>query len=120
MRLSHCTQEGGSFVCRYGYNSVCSSLPLEGVSDRDYEDHVLKHHASAMYSKIGTGTVQRRTSSGNQEKWGVYSSTQNLASALNDPKKGMKRDFFTRTWGDSFVEIKEIPPHVALPVITNR
>ena len=51
MRQTHCTQEGGSFVCHYGYNGVCSSLPLEGVSDRDYEDHVVKNHASAMYSK---------------------------------------------------------------------
>lgn len=51
LRECHCTKEGGSFVCRYGYNGVCSSLPLEGVSDQDYEDHVLKHHAFAMFSK---------------------------------------------------------------------
>lgn len=53
IRECHCTKEGGSFVCRYGYNGVCSSLPLEGVSDKDYEDHVLKHHAFTMFSKGG-------------------------------------------------------------------
>lgn len=51
IRECHCAKEGGSFVCRYGYNGVCSSLPLEGVSDQDYEDHVLKHHAFTMHAK---------------------------------------------------------------------
>ena len=50
LREHHCTKEGGSFVCRYGPNGVCPSLPLEGVSDRDYEDHVNRDHAE-------TGTV---------------------------------------------------------------
>lgn len=44
LREFHCTKEGGSFVCKYGYNNVCSSLPVEGVSDQDYEDHVARHH----------------------------------------------------------------------------
>jgi len=51
LRTEHCTVEGGSFVCRYGYNSVCNSLPVEGVSDLDYADHIMKHHAfSAAHS----------------------------------------------------------------------
>ena len=45
LRDFHCTREGGSFVCRYGANKVCPSLPLEGVSDQDYVDHVLRMHA---------------------------------------------------------------------------
>lgn len=38
-------------MCRYGANGVCSTLPVEGVSDRDYEDHVLKHHVYQAVSK---------------------------------------------------------------------
>ena len=44
LRESHCSQEGGSYVCKYGYNGVCSSLPVEGVNDEDYEQHVVKQH----------------------------------------------------------------------------
>jgi vacuolar protein sorting-associated protein 54 len=46
LREYHCTKEGGSFVCRYGMNRVCPSLPLEGVSDKDYEDHVARDHVA--------------------------------------------------------------------------
>jgi len=46
LRDYHCTREGGSFVCRYGMNGVCPSLPVEGVSDRDYEDHVSRDHVA--------------------------------------------------------------------------
>lgn len=46
LRDCHCTREGGSFVCRYGMNGVCPSLPVEGVSDRDYEDHVARDHVA--------------------------------------------------------------------------
>lgn len=44
LRDYHCTREGGSFVCRYGLNNVCPSLPLEGVSDVDYENHIARDH----------------------------------------------------------------------------
>lgn len=46
LRSKHCTIEGGSFVCQYGYNKICPSLPLEGVSDQDYEDHVAREHVA--------------------------------------------------------------------------
>lgn len=122
IRECHCAKEGGSFVCRYGYNGVCSSLPLEGVSDQDYEDHVLKHHAFTMHSKAGSPGVIAKSQPGRQveEKWGVFSSTQNVAAVLNDPRKGMKRDFFTKTWGEGFVEVRDIPPHVTLPQVTPK
>lgn len=45
LRQSHCTKEGGSYVCRYGANNICPSLPLEGVSDMDYENHITRDHA---------------------------------------------------------------------------
>ena len=51
LRDFHCTKEGGSFVCKYGKNGVCPSLPVEGVSDRDYEDHVAKDHVAGDGSK---------------------------------------------------------------------
>ncbi|XP_076055991.1 VPS54 subunit of GARP complex scat [Oratosquilla oratoria] len=118
VRENHCSKEGGSFVCRYGYNGVCSSLPLEGVSDQDYEDHVIKHHAFVSASQ-GSSSIMAKSDK-NEEKWGVYSATQNVPAVLNDPRKGMKRDFFTKTWGESFVEIRDIPPHVALPQVTTK
>lgn len=42
---------------------------------------------------------------------------QNMAAILNDPKKGKQKDFFTRTWGDSFVENTDIPPSHLLPTV---
>lgn len=42
--MSHSTQEGGSFVCKYGRNNVCPSLPIDGVNQDDYENHVEKCH----------------------------------------------------------------------------
>ncbi|RXG73376.1 Vacuolar protein sorting-associated protein 54 [Armadillidium vulgare] len=122
LRENHCTQEGGSFVCLYGQNDVCTSLPLEGVSDKDYEEHVVKHHASLMVPKVSSGMSATKDTRENPtfEKWGVFSSTQNIPSVLNDPKTGMKRDFFTKVWGESFVESKEVLPHPALPEITVR
>ena len=44
LRESHCIREGGSFVCLYGPNGVCPSLPIEGVSEVDYKLHVSKVH----------------------------------------------------------------------------
>ena len=46
LREYHCTKEGGSYVCRYGPNGVCPSLPVDGVSDQDYEDHVARDHVA--------------------------------------------------------------------------
>lgn len=55
LRSKHCSKEGGSFVCRYGRNGVCPSLPVEGVSDIDYEAHVQKSHVG---SSLKTGKLQ--------------------------------------------------------------
>ncbi|VDN07711.1 unnamed protein product [Thelazia callipaeda] len=46
LRALHSTREGGSFICRYGPNGVCQTLPLEGVSDHDYEAHIRKFHST--------------------------------------------------------------------------
>uniref|UniRef100_A0A1B0D2T3 Vacuolar protein sorting-associated protein 54 n=1 Tax=Phlebotomus papatasi TaxID=29031 RepID=A0A1B0D2T3_PHLPP len=104
LREKHCTREGGSFVCRYGSNSVCATLPLDGVSDRDYESHVNRYHVS----QISKGP----------EQWSVFSAAQNLPAVLNDPNRSKQTTFFTRTWGDSFVDRTASPPTGRLPDIT--
>lgn len=58
LRNFHCSKEGGSYVCRYGVNDVCPSLPLEGVSDKDYEDHVARDHVYTGTGKLLLTIVQ--------------------------------------------------------------
>ena len=48
LRDFHSTREGGSYICHYGPNNVCPSLPVDGVSDRDYEDHVARDHVPSV------------------------------------------------------------------------
>ncbi|KAK3932956.1 Vacuolar protein sorting-associated protein 54 [Frankliniella fusca] len=142
LRERHCTREGGSYVCHYGHNGVCSSLPVDGVSDADYEDHVLRHHVGITNLAAGSsngdkkrlsnlemskmsGNSSRRVSYSDaphmvtgSSKWTVYSGSQNLPAVLNDPNRGKQKDFFTKLWGDSFVERTDIPPSPYLPEIT--
>ncbi|XP_037078466.1 vacuolar protein sorting-associated protein 54-like [Pollicipes pollicipes] len=128
LRQKHCRQEGGSFVCHYGYNRVCSSLPLEGVSDVDYEHHVLKHHVypkGAIRKEGGSRTSSVSSSSSSHQsgaaadglRWSLHSAAQNLPAVLNDPGRGRQRDFFTKTWGDGFVE-REVTPSPRLATVT--
>lgn len=105
LRDRHCTREGGSFVCRYGYKGVCASLPLDGVSDRDYEAHVIKIHMND-------------TKREEPEEWSVYMAAQNLPAVLNDPSRGKQSNIFTKKWGDSFVEKAHINSTHLLPEIT--
>ncbi|EFN76174.1 Vacuolar protein sorting-associated protein 54 [Harpegnathos saltator] len=112
LRDQHCSREGGSFVCLYGYNGVCTSLPVEGVSDKDYVAHATKHAAMQQQRK-SNGQLSEAGSS-----WTVYSAAQNLPAVLNDPFKGKQSNFLTRTWGDGFVEKVDIPKSPYLPEIT--
>ena len=60
LREFHCRKEGGSFVCRYGPHGVCRSLPVEGVSDKDYEDHVARDHVADAACKSLSKSVSVR------------------------------------------------------------
>lgn len=112
LRDQHCSREGGSYVCLYGYNGVCSSLPVEGVSDKDYVAHATKH-ATMQHQRKSNGQLPESGST-----WTIYSASQNLPAVLNDPFKGKQSNFFTRTWGDGFVEKVDIPKSPFLPDIT--
>ncbi|KAH9492137.1 Vacuolar protein sorting-associated protein 54 [Bulinus truncatus] len=132
LRDFHCSKEGGSYVCRYGMNGVCPSLPLEGVSDRDYDDHVIKDHIHIEHggarSKViprrsedqqSYGDTQTSTSSDpcivqDQFKWTIHNASVNLPALLNDPRLVKREtDFFTKTWGQSFEKVEMLPsPYV--------
>ncbi|EDW78073.1 uncharacterized protein Dwil_GK24205 [Drosophila willistoni] len=109
LRNRHCSKEGGSYVCRYGFNGVCASLPLDGVSDRDYDAHVAKYHVNQQTREM-------------PPEWGVYSAAQNLPAVLNDPSKGKQSNLFTKKWGEHFVERspQQIAGSSRLPDITHK
>ncbi|KAK7506845.1 hypothetical protein BaRGS_00001696 [Batillaria attramentaria] len=127
LRDFHCSKEGGSFVCRYGMNGVCPSLPLEGVSDRDYDDHVSRDHVycdTGGARKKTPSTSQDRSSDSapavvtntepnivqDQYKWTVHNASVNLPALLNDPRLVRREtDFFTKTWGQNFEKTDVIP-----------
>ncbi|KAK0161271.1 hypothetical protein PV327_009758 [Microctonus hyperodae] len=112
LREQHCSREGGSYVCHYGYNGVCSSLPLEGVSDKDYIVHASKH-ATIQQQKIINGQINETI-----PVWTIFSSSQNLPAVLNDPRKGKQTNFLTKTWGDAFIDKVDIQNSPYLPEIT--
>jgi vacuolar protein sorting-associated protein 54 len=74
-------------------------LPVEGVSDEDYEDHVYKHHVFPNQSAVKTRRGNFRKLTNQQmsdqpnvvavgQEWSVYSAAQNLSAVLNDPNRG--------------------------------
>ncbi|CDW55500.1 hypothetical protein TTRE_0000377201 [Trichuris trichiura] len=114
LRASHCKREGGSFICRYGPYSTCSALPVEGVSDEDYEEHVKKVHLAAAPAGLTLTlcSLQPSIVQDSTQCWSLCRSTQNLSAVLNDPRRdrSMACNFFIRHWGESFVDNAEIPP----------
>lgn len=136
LRNFHCSKEGGSYVCRYGVNDVCPSLPLEGVSDKDYEDHVARDHVytGTGYGRSSGSQISHKGISGDvtppfaagykepsivqdQFKWTIYNASVNLPAVLNDPRLAKREtDFFTKTWGEGF-EKKDVLPSANLPEI---
>ncbi|XP_075059999.1 vacuolar protein sorting-associated protein 54 isoform X2 [Mixophyes fleayi] len=52
-----------------------------------------------------------------QHKWTIYHSKVNLPAALNDPRLAKREsDFFTKTWGQDFVEIGVLPSPYLPPI----
>lgn len=51
------------------------------------------------------------------EQWDLYSAAQNLPAVLNDPNRGKQSNFFTKTWGDMFIEKTAIERSPFLPDI---
>lgn len=82
---------------------MCSSLQFGDLRKAGFKYHVREYH---LYAK------------GISEDWTFYSSSQNLPAVLNDPNRGKQSNFFTKTWGDSFVEKIEIHPSPYLPEIS--
>lgn len=81
---------------------MCSALQFGDLRKAGFKYHVREYH---LYSKNPT------------EDWTFYSSSQNLPAVLNDPNKGKQSNFFTKTWGDSFVDKVDISPSPYLPQI---
>ncbi|OUC46700.1 hypothetical protein D917_07524, partial [Trichinella nativa] len=101
------------------------SLPVEGVADKDYEEHIRKVHLpddgkEELAKLLQSMRFTENVSTSNQpslvqdsiQPKNVYSLAQNLSAALNDPRKPrhLTSQFFTRHWGESFVETAEPPP----------
>ncbi|CAG7726165.1 unnamed protein product [Allacma fusca] len=51
--------------------------------------------------------------------WSVYACAQNLSAILNDPNRSKQKDFFTKTWGESFVDTAPILPSPRLEDVPN-
>lgn len=57
------------------------------------------------------------SSNSTHEQWTLYSAAQNLPAVLNDPNRGKQTHFFTKTWGDTFVEKTAVEKSPFLPEI---
>lgn len=99
----HSIKEGSLILCQYGQNGMCAALQFGDLRKAGFKYHIREYH---LYSKDPS------------EDWTFYSSSQNLPAVLNDPNKGKQSNFFTKTWGDSFVDKVEIYPSPYLPTIT--
>ena len=128
LREFHCKKEGGSFTCHYGENNLCKFLPLEGVSDRDYEQHVLRIHVKVPdeMSEMDLAPVLPNTDTpsppavvADQQKWTYFHSSVNLPALLNDPAKGKQADIFTHTWGYEFHK-STVSPSKRLPEVSTK
>ena len=73
---------------------------------------------SGLPTLLRQGHLQRLNLISDGMASNVNAACQNMAAILNDPKKGKQKDFFTRTWGEGFVEHTEIPSSPLLPEVT--
>ncbi|XP_050673823.1 vacuolar protein sorting-associated protein 54 [Leptidea sinapis] len=100
----HSIKEGSLILCQYGLNGICSALQFGDLRKAGFKYHIRQHHLFEL----------------NTDNWDFYSSSQNLPAVLNDPNRGKQSNFFTKTWGDSFIDKVEIYPSPYLPEITNH
>ncbi|XP_050347253.1 vacuolar protein sorting-associated protein 54 [Nymphalis io] len=98
----HSIKEGTLILCQYGQNGICSALQFGDLRKAGFKYHVRQYH---IY-KTNTN-----------DDWTFYSSSQNLPAVLNDPNRGKQSNFFTKTWGDGFIDKVEIYPSPYLPEI---
>lgn len=82
---------------------MCSALQFGDLRKAGFKYHVRQYH---LYSNDET------------DDWTFYSSSQNLPAVLNDPNRGKQSNFFTKTWGDSFIDKVEVFSSPYLPEIT--
>jgi hypothetical protein len=95
-------------------------------------------NASTYNTKSGLPRLPSRPpSQHNKELWNIFMSSQNLPAVLNDPNRGkqvlensvysafiykfgifFQRDFFTKLWGDDFVESAYIGKPEHLPEVS--
>ncbi|XP_072938540.1 vacuolar protein sorting-associated protein 54 [Epargyreus clarus] len=99
----HSIKEGSIILCQYGKNGICSALQFGDLRKPGFKYHVREYH---LYAR------------NDSDDWTFYSSSQNLPAVLNDPNRGKQSNFFTKTWGDSFIDKVDIYPSPYLPEIT--
>lgn len=99
----HSIKEGSLTLCQYGQNGMCPALQFGDLRKAGFRYHVRQYH---LYANDETSD------------WTFYSSSQNLPAVLNDPNRGKQSNFFTKTWGDNFIEKVELFPSPYLPEIT--
>lgn len=103
VRFAHCHRVVGgqsAYECHYSPgSSLCAVLK----DTAHFEAHVLNVHlaCTTVEEPDIAGTASGAT-------WSVYDCTQNLPALLNDPNRRRGNDFFTKTWGDSFVEPQQV------------
>ena len=54
-------------------------------------------------------SVEEQVEKRGADTWTLFTASQNLPAALNDPQN-RETDLFTRTWGDSFTPAAPLPP----------
>ena len=95
---------------------------MAGLGDNELKDGTTASQQLPAALDVATNRLLKRTRSGRlripsleefaireEPKWTIYSGSQNLAAALNDPLN-REYDLFTRTWGMYFTPSATIPP----------
>lgn len=109
VRLAHCHRGAGpasGFECHYSSGSqLCAVLK----DTAHFEAHVLNVHLACT-----TPDEPDVAAAAGGATWSVYDCTQNLPALLNDPGRKRGNDFFTKTWGDAFIEPQQVSKLVSI------